>query len=57
MRTSAMQGLLPTNYVSQQHVCSPVPRSVTTVCYCLSQLLHDGLHWLDVPERVKYKMA
>jgi len=52
-----MQGLLPTNYVSQQHVCSPVPRSVTTVCYCLSQLLHDGLHWLDVPERVKYKMA
>ena len=23
----------------------------------LSQLLHDDLHWLDVPQRVQYKLA
>jgi len=23
----------------------------------LTQLLHDDLHWLDVPERVKYKLV
>jgi len=23
----------------------------------LSSLLHDQLHWLDVPERVEYKLA
>jgi len=22
----------------------------------LTQLMHDNLHWLDVPERVKYKV-
>jgi len=22
----------------------------------LTQLMHDSLHWLDVPERVKYKV-
>jgi len=24
---------------------------------CLSSLLHDQLHWLNVPERIKYKLA
>jgi len=23
----------------------------------LTQLMHDNLHWLDVPERVKYKVV
>ena len=23
----------------------------------LSRLLHDELHWLDIPERVQYKLA
>ena len=31
------------------------PASTIEVCH--SQLLHDELHWLDIPQRVQYKLA
>ena len=38
-----------------QHVFSVVRRSL--IVDCPMQLMHVDLHWLDVPERVKYKLV
>jgi len=43
-----------------QHVLNTEARLVTSTQkydHGLSQLLHDELHWLDVPGRVQYKLA
>ena len=42
----------------QQLVSSETPTSKTVACRVFSlSSLHDQLHWLDVPERVEYKLA
>jgi len=46
--------------VLQQRVLNAAARLVTSshkYNHGLSQLLHDELHWLDVPDRVQYKLA
>ena len=40
------------------HCVSPAARVITRKFdRCLSQILHDQLHWLDVPDRVLFKLA
>jgi len=42
-----------------QRVLNAAARVVSNTCKfdrCLSQLLHDELHWLDVPDRVAFKL-
>ena len=43
-----------------QHVQNAATRLVTETGKYergLSQLMHDGLHWLVIPQRVQYKLA
>jgi len=40
-----------------QRVMNSAARVVTDTDSCLSRLMHDELHWLDVTDRVRFKLA
>jgi len=58
--TSRVDGAPKVTTNKLQRVLNAAARVVTGTRKCdrgLSQLLHTELHWLDVPERVKYKLS